>query len=275
MAKYKVVDVEKLDAALSSVANTIRTKGGTTESLPFPQGFVDSVGAIKTGGGTEEIEQIIDESGVLDSIDETVTVTEKVEQLIDKANVKGIIFSDFTGGVGFPKKADMRSIDIPEQEITENTDTTFSYLFANTSSRGFYCYLEEIYLPERIHTFSSYMFQHCYNLTTLHGDITKVKSVIDYAFNGCKKLTKFPYMPSLLVLKRSAFNGCTGLTEVKIYNKLTECAAAAFYNCPNIKDIYVPWAEGEVANAPWGATNATIHYNTTYDENRNPIVTEV
>ena len=23
------------------------------------------------------------------------------------------------------------------------------------------------------------------------------------------------------------------------------------------------WAEGAVADAPWGATNATIHYNTT------------
>lgn len=28
-------------------------------------------------------------------------------------------------------------------------------------------------------------------------------------------------------------------------------------------DIYVPWAENAVANAPWGATSATIHYNYT------------
>ena len=28
-----------------------------------------------------------------------------------------------------------------------------------------------------------------------------------------------------------------------------------------ITDIYCPWSEGEVANAPWGATNATIHYD--------------
>jgi hypothetical protein len=41
----------------------------------------------------------------------------------------------------------------------------------------------------------------------------------------------------------------------------TNIATDAFYNCRNLLDIYVPWAEGEVANAPWGATNATIHYN--------------
>lgn len=34
-----------------------------------------------------------------------------------------------------------------------------------------------------------------------------------------------------------------------------------FYGCSNLTDIYVGWSEGEVANAPWGATNATIHYN--------------
>lgn len=41
--------------------------------------------------------------------------------------------------------------------------------------------------------------------------------------------------------------------------------------------IYVPWAEDDPlnANAPWGATRATIKYNTTYDTNDNPITSEV
>lgn len=34
----------------------------------------------------------------------------------------------------------------------------------------------------------------------------------------------------------------------------------AFNKCTNLTDIYVPWAEGDVGGAPWGATNATIHY---------------
>ena len=38
---------------------------------------------------------------------------------------------------------------------------------------------------------------------------------------------------------------------------------SAFLNCGNLTTINVPWAEGEVANAPWGATNATINYNYT------------
>lgn len=75
-----VVDKE----SLVSVADAIRTKGNTTDELEFPNGFVDGINAIESGGGgTEEIENLIDQSGVLDSTDGTAT--EKVEQLIDKA----------------------------------------------------------------------------------------------------------------------------------------------------------------------------------------------
>jgi hypothetical protein len=35
----------------------------------------------------------------------------------------------------------------------------------------------------------------------------------------------------------------------------------AFSQCDSLTDIYCPWEEGAIANAPWGATNATIHYN--------------
>lgn len=41
-------------ASLVSVADAIREKGGTSDSLEFPQGFVDAVNGIESsGGGTE------------------------------------------------------------------------------------------------------------------------------------------------------------------------------------------------------------------------------
>ena len=51
MAVDKLVDSSQLDADLTSVANAIRTKGGTSASLAFPAGFVDAIDAIETGGG--------------------------------------------------------------------------------------------------------------------------------------------------------------------------------------------------------------------------------
>lgn len=58
-----------------------------------------------------------------------------------------------------------------------------------------------------------------------------------------------------------SFKHCASLRAVTFLGKPKEMGADAFADCYSLTDIYVPWAEGEVANAPWGATNATIHYN--------------
>ena len=50
MAVDKLVDSTQLDTDLTSVANAIRTKGGTSASLAFPSGFVTAIGNIPTGG---------------------------------------------------------------------------------------------------------------------------------------------------------------------------------------------------------------------------------
>lgn len=58
MAVDKLVDSTQLDADLTSVANAIRTKGGTSAQLAFPAGFVSAVQAIPTGTtptGTKQI----------------------------------------------------------------------------------------------------------------------------------------------------------------------------------------------------------------------------
>ena len=51
MALDKLVDSTQLDSDLTSVANAIRTKGGTSASLAFPSDFVSAINAISGGGG--------------------------------------------------------------------------------------------------------------------------------------------------------------------------------------------------------------------------------
>lgn len=46
------------DADLSSVANAIRSKGGTSAQLEFPAGFVSAIQAIPTGGGGSSITNV-------------------------------------------------------------------------------------------------------------------------------------------------------------------------------------------------------------------------
>ena len=57
MANLKAVDVDKLDADLTSVADAIRSKGETSGSLAFPDGFVSAVEGITS---TEIVEPNIE-----------------------------------------------------------------------------------------------------------------------------------------------------------------------------------------------------------------------
>lgn len=51
MSVDKLVDSTQLETDLTSVANAIRTKGGTSSQLAFPSGFVSAINNIPTGGG--------------------------------------------------------------------------------------------------------------------------------------------------------------------------------------------------------------------------------
>lgn len=50
MAVDKLVDSTQLNSDLTSIANAIRTRGGTSAQLSFPSGFVDAIEDIPGGG---------------------------------------------------------------------------------------------------------------------------------------------------------------------------------------------------------------------------------
>ena len=75
MALDKLVDSTQLDSDLTSVANAIRTKGGTSASLAFPADFVTAIGNISGGGGDTVIYNTYGNMYVAD-IDFPATVTD-------------------------------------------------------------------------------------------------------------------------------------------------------------------------------------------------------
>lgn len=89
----------------------------------------------------------------------------------------------------------------------------------------------------------------------------KLKTIRKSAFAYCGAFSISEIPPYVESIDRTAFISCTGLTELTFEGTPTSIATNSFQGCTNLINIYVPWLEGEVANAPWGATNATIHYN--------------
>ena len=79
----------------------------------------------------------------------------------------------------------------------------------------------------------------------------------------CTSLVLTSLPEGLTSIGNRAFYNCTSLTYITFKGTPTSINSDAFKGCTNLTDIKVPWAEGAVANAPWGATNATITYNYT------------
>lgn len=97
-------------------------------------------------------------------------------------------------------------------------------------------------------------------LTSLPSGLTRIN---ERAFYGCTKLALTSFPSGITNIASYAFYGCTSLVSITFEGKPTTITSTAFNGCTNLTTINVPWAEGEVANAPWGATNATINYNYT------------
>ena len=83
--------------------------------------------------------------------------------------------------------------------------------------------------------------------------------------SGCYKnktsITELTIPATVKAIEASVCAGCTGLRKVTFLGTPSSIPVTAFDGCTNLLDIYVPWAEDAKANAPWGAVNATVHYN--------------
>lgn len=120
----------------------------------------------------------------------------------------------------------------------------------------------QIDLPENITSIGMWAFVNNIDLalTVLPSGLT---SIGISAFNNCKAIAITEIPSGVATIAANAFIDCIGLTSIRFLGTPTFIAETAFKNCTNLTTIKVPWSEGAVANAPWGATNATITYDYT------------
>ena len=115
-------------------------------------------------------------------------------------------------------------------------------------------------LPDSVTSIKQQAFEHTnITITTLPSGITEIPYE---AFSYCVMLTSMTFPQNIDAIRSFAFEHCSRLTTITFKGTPSSIASNAFLSCP-ITTINVPWAEGAVADAPWGATNATINYNYT------------
>lgn len=168
------------------------------------------------------------------------------------------------------------------------TDNLISLNFpdATTIIRKGCCYglskLESVDMPNTVVDIDAYAFYECTNLKNVRIS-ENLNYIRTYAFQKCKleSITLPPTLKSIMTggfsdnanLKKAiidgtnlyiygnAFKSCTALTEVIFKTTPKSMTSTVFASCTSLSSIKVPWSEGALSGAPWGATNATITYN--------------
>ena len=112
--------------------------------------------------------------------------------------------------------------------------------------------LVSIVIPDSVtHIYGNNTFSNCDKLVNVKLPDNIQTGTVD--FRNCPKLTHIIIPPNMTVYR--TVSGGDGSVQ------------SAFDNCTNLKDIYVSWSEDDdkVKSAPWGAENATVHYNWVFE----------
>ncbi len=102
-----------------------------------------------------------------------------------------------------------------------------------------YPYVESITIPNSVTSLGGYCFS---NMTTL------------------KEVT-FEEPCQIASLSNYCFQNCLSLLEIEIPSSVTSIDSTTFELCTNLTTITINKPTDSIAGAPWGATNATVVWN--------------
>lgn len=145
--------------------------------------------------------------------------------------------------------------------------------------------LQTIHFGGHVRDVTETAFRQCINIHTITFE-EGLKNIYSSAFNGCSALKSIDFPASIRLIDYSAFYGCSVLSNVTFKNGIQTIGYQAFRNCsmtsinlpksitsinfqafygnPQLKDIYIDKIKDSISGAPWGATNATVHWREAY-----------
>ena len=291
---------EKLVEKLTNIADGFRTSRSLTETLSLDD--MATLAAVPIGGGDNKLAQFVnntiteitaqDLEGITNirayilaysavetfEIPSTIQTIEK--QAWTQANALSTVKYDGTTGdwASLPKKSNQ---DIPTASYLPNLDTMWFrnsegeyYMVDDTleitpgttiiEQFSFYQFTRprNIIIPSSVIKIGNSAFYQCSNVINLTLN-EGLEQIATQAFR-LQAFQNVVVPNSVIRIETRAFGDNDSLNEVRIGNGIgrNDMSSSAFAKCPNLTDIYIDKPEGDVSNAPWGATNATVHWNT-------------
>lgn len=264
---------------LTAIGNAIREKEGSTGLIPLSD-MPSRIQALPTSSDDDPVRQ-----SVLNSINGTSQTkgtfvvpagAKKVARyyFYNDQTIETIVWEDETLIKKFEEGAFHGALNLKMSRFPSGF---------NATSIPFACFQDcdelqlEEGLPEGITELSNYSFAgcSCLQFNTLPSTLTHIyPHAFQWSFSRYNT-DPHPMPPELFtipasvkVVDNNSFYG-VGLKKIRFLGTPTNIDNQAFSNSI-ITDIYVPWASDftndMTAKAPWGATNAQIHYNVSPDE---------
>lgn len=278
MAIDKAIDSAVLDANLTAVADAIRAKGGTTDPLSFPTGFVNAVAAIQTGGGggggggsvttaSKKDVNFYDYDGTI-LYSYTVAEAQALTALPELPTQQGLICQGWNWTLE-DIKAHNRAVDVGAMYITDDGKTR---LYITIAAEG--RMTVPLYITQTVANGVTIDWGDGSAVQTLSGT-GKVNTTHTYASIGdyvialdvangcnlslgdsssnsvmgsnsgsgkthCNKLRKAEVGSAVTSLGMRAFGSCASLESITIPNGVTSVGGYAFNSCYSLKSIVIP-----------------------------------
>ena len=238
---------DNLGDFLKDVADSIRTKTGTTE-LINAQDFSDKILNISSGENT--LKNLLDATESCKYLFYGYNLATSVDNLIQPSDTENVttmeeMFGECRNLYTIPlldtsKVTNMREMfsycnhlsSVPLLDTSKVTD--MYYMFNNCE------HLSSVPLLDTSKvTNMYYMFNNCKALKTLPQLNTNRVTNMSGMFFNCVKITEAPMLDThTVIFTVSMFNGCTNLTTVPAYNMVNNGQATSMFdNCPNLKSI--------------------------------------
>ena len=261
MAYDKVIDSSKLDSDLTSVADAIRSKGGTSEALAFPAGFVSAIEAIEAGG-----------SGGGGEVTPPTTPTDGKTRVYIHLEYgrtspmlgvcpKGTVTVDWGDGTEPDTLTGTSTTTVkwtPTHEYTAPGDYVIALTVegtmgfygngntnqysgilryasgSSTRNRAYQNAVQKVEIGEGVTSIGSSTFQGCYSLASI--TIPEgVTSIGNNAFQNCYSLASITIPEGVTSIGSNAFYYCPSLASITIPEGVTSIGGAAFQNCYGIR----------------------------------------
>ena len=253
MATYKVVDADKLDTDLKTVADSIRAKGGTTEKFDFPTDFVSAVENIETGGGAKEEQEKtveITSNGTVEVVPDEGKTLSKVTANVNVA---------FEGDIGKPY-IDTRKIMnfyyfCCNNRVNDFIDCVDTSNGTSLDSMFYNCSLLTSIRKLDTSNCTSFrqLFYNCLALTSIPQLDTSKGTDFSSMFYSCRNLTSIPQLDTSKGTNfASMFYGCSALETISLTTAKSNLSTNTFQNCTALKNLTI--GEG------W-AVNIYLHYS--------------